>query len=73
MAVISIRVSEEEKKFLESVAKFEGSSLSDFIRRESLSAAEDLIDFNTYQVLKEKHTEKDKSISHEDMLKDLGL
>ncbi len=72
MAILSIRVSEEEKSFLARAATFKGSSLSDFVRSESLSAAENLIDCHTYQGLKEKHTEKDESISHEDMLKDLG-
>lgn len=73
MAIISIRVSEEEKHFLESMAKFEGSSLSDFVRSESLRSAEGMIDFNTYKVLKSKHAEKDESISHDEMLKELGL
>lgn len=73
MSVINIRVSDEEKSFLENVAKFEGASLSEFVRRESLGSAEDLIDFNTYKVLFNQHNQKDESISHEAMLKDLGL
>lgn len=73
MAVINIRVSDEEKAFLENVAKFEGASLSEFVRRESLNSAEDLIDFNTYKVLHDQHSQKDESISHDEMLKELGL
>lgn len=73
MATITFRISDEEKNFLESVAKFNGDSLSDFVRSESLHAAENLIDFQTYQKLMAQHKEKDESISHDEMLKELGL
>lgn len=73
MATITFRVSDEEKEFLEDVAKFKGDSLSDFVRTEALQSAETLIDFTTYQTLMTKHNEKDESISHDEMMKELGL
>ena len=44
MAVITLKVSEEEKLFLQSMAKFEGKSLSELIREKTLSSLEDEYD-----------------------------
>ena len=44
MAVITLRVSEEEKFFLQSMAKFEGKSLSELIRERTLASLEDEYD-----------------------------
>ncbi|HAP7170788.1 TPA: DUF1778 domain-containing protein [Enterococcus faecium] len=73
MPVISIRVSKEEKDFLEKVAEFNGDNISEFMRSNSLQTAETLVDFATYKQLMKEHEESDQSISHEDMLKELGL
>lgn len=73
MPVISIRVSKEEKDFLEKVAEFNGDNISEFMRSNSLQTAETLVDFTTYKELMKEHEENDQSISHEDMLKELGL
>ncbi len=45
MPVISIRVSKEEKDFLEKVAEFNGDNISEFMRSNSLQTAETLVDF----------------------------
>lgn len=73
MAVITIRVSDEEKELLEAVAKFNGASLSEFVRTKSLNSAEDMLDLKTYKLLSERHRQQDESISHAEMLKELGL
>lgn len=73
MPVISIRVSKEEKDFLEKVAEFNGDNISEFMRSNSLQTAETLVDFATYKQLMKEHEENDQSISHEDMLKELDL
>ncbi|WP_208560626.1 type II toxin-antitoxin system RelB family antitoxin [Marinilactibacillus kalidii] len=73
MSTITFRVSEEEKNYLEKIAQFENVSLSDFVRQQALNAAEDRIDYNTYHKLMEEHNKKDESISHEQMLKELGF
>ena len=44
MAVITLKVSEEEKLFLQSMVKFEGKSLSELIREKTLSSLEDEYD-----------------------------
>ncbi|MFP8915282.1 type II toxin-antitoxin system RelB family antitoxin [Enterococcus innesii] len=73
MSTITFRVSEEEKEFLEKISEFENVSLSDFVRQQAIKAAEDLVDYQTYQKLMEEHKKKDESISHEQMMKELGL
>ncbi len=47
--------------------------MSEFMRSNSLQTAETLVDFATYKQLMKEHEENDQSISHEDMLKELGL
>ncbi|GEQ49179.1 type II toxin-antitoxin system RelB family antitoxin [Tetragenococcus koreensis] len=70
---ITFRLSKEEKEFLEKIADFNDLSLSDFVRKETLEAAEEQIDRQTYKKLMEEHEENDQSISHQEMLKELGL
>ncbi|EPH92649.1 putative toxin-antitoxin system, antitoxin component, ribbon-helix-helix domain protein [Enterococcus faecalis 06-MB-DW-09] len=73
MSTITFRVSDEEKEFLEKISEFENVSLSDFVRQQAIKAAEDLVDYQTYRELMEEHKKKDESISHEQMMKELGL
>ncbi len=44
MAVITLKISEEEKIFLQSMAKFENKSLSELIREKTLKSLEDEYD-----------------------------
>ena len=41
MTTITLKVSEADKKFMQAIAKFEGVSLSELIRRKTLEAIED--------------------------------
>lgn len=70
---VTFRLSKEEKEFLEKIADFNNLSLSDFVRKEALEAAEEQIDRQTYKELMKEHEEKDQSIAHEEMLSELGL
>ncbi len=44
MAVITLKISEQEKEFLQNMAKFEGKTLSELIREKTLHALEDEYD-----------------------------
>ena len=44
MTTITLKVSEADKKFMQSIAKFEGVSLSELIRTKTLEAIEDEYD-----------------------------
>jgi len=44
MAVITLKIPDTEKAFLQAMAKFEGVSLSELIRTQTLSALEDKYD-----------------------------
>lgn len=44
MAVITLKISEQEKSFLQGMAKFEGISLSELIRKKTLKSLEDEYD-----------------------------
>lgn len=44
MATITVRVSEEEKKFLDHMATFEGKSLSELLKTKTLESLEDAYD-----------------------------
>lgn len=44
MTTITLKVSEADKKFMQAIAKFEGISLSELIRRKTLEAIEDEYD-----------------------------
>ena len=44
MTTITLKVSEADKKFMQAIAKFEGVSLSEFIRTKTLDAIEDEYD-----------------------------
>lgn len=43
------------------------------MRNNSMRSSESLLDFETYKKLMKEHEKNDQSISHEDMLKELGL
>ena len=44
MTIITLKVSEADKKFMQAIAKFEGVSLSELIRTKTLEAIEDEYD-----------------------------
>ena len=44
MTIITLKVSEADKKFMQAIAKFEGVSLSELIRTKTIEAIEDEYD-----------------------------
>lgn len=73
MSTVTFRVTEKEKSFIQSMADLNGLSLSELARTKLLEALEDQIDMDLYTKALEQHKIKDESISHQDMLLELGL
>lgn len=71
MPTITIRLSDDEKKFIERMAELNGLTVSKISRDIILEKLEDQIDLETYNQLIALHHEKDESISHEEMKKEL--
>ncbi|MBU5360242.1 toxin-antitoxin system antitoxin subunit [Enterococcus raffinosus] len=69
MGSITFRVSDEEKEFLLAMADLNGMTISELVRTKLMESLEDQIDIN----INEKANERDKSISHEEMKRELGL
>ncbi|WP_449448897.1 type II toxin-antitoxin system RelB family antitoxin [Streptococcus suis] len=77
MAAITLKVSEQDKLFMQAMAKFEGVSLSELIRTKTLEALEDEYDARVADIALAEY-EADlangiESISWEEMLEELGL
>ncbi|ADE31312.1 TPA: type II toxin-antitoxin system RelB family antitoxin [Streptococcus suis] len=77
MAAITLKVSEQDKLFMQAMAKFEGVSLSELIRTKTLEALEDEYDARVADIaLSEYEADLAKGIepiSWEEMLEELGL
>ncbi|MGX7198810.1 type II toxin-antitoxin system RelB family antitoxin [Enterococcus nangangensis] len=73
MAIITVRVSDEEKEFLDSMAKFEGKSLSELMKTATLESLEDAYDARVGDLAYEKYLENPQSISLKEFAKELGL
>ncbi|MGX7013270.1 type II toxin-antitoxin system RelB family antitoxin [Vagococcus silagei] len=73
MSTITFRVTDEEKHFIQSMAELNGLSLSELARKKLLESLEDQIDITLYNEAMKAHKLNDESISHQDMLKELGL
>lgn len=73
MSTVTFRVSDEEKSFIQSMADFNGLSLSELARTKLLEGLEDQIDMVLYEKAMKDHELNDESISHQDMLLELGL
>lgn len=77
MAAITLKVSEQDKLFMQAMAKFEGVSLSELIRTKTLEALEDEYDARVADIALAEY-EDDlangiEPISWEEMLEELGL
>ncbi|MDO5088920.1 MAG: DUF6290 family protein [Leptotrichiaceae bacterium] len=57
MAVITLKISEQEKKFLQSMAKFEGKTLSELIREKTLNTLEEEYDAKVSDMRLEEYEE----------------
>lgn len=73
MSLVTFRVSDEEKSFIQSMADLNGVSLSELARTKLLEGLEDQIDMDLYEKAMTAHKVNDESISHQDMLRELGL
>lgn len=73
MTTITFRVSESEKTFIQAMAELNGLSLSELARTKLLEGLENQIDMSLYEKAMTEYNLHDESISHQDMLKELGL
>lgn len=73
MSTVTFRVTDEEKSFIQSMADLNGQTLSELARTKLLEGLEDQIDMGLYEKAMKAHEEKDESISHQAMLRELGL
>lgn len=77
MAAITLKVSEQDKLFMQAMAKFEGVSLSELIRTKTLEALEDEYDARVADIAWAEYQEDlangIEPISWEEMLEELGL
>lgn len=73
MSTVTFRVTDEEKSFIQSMADLNGLSLSELARTKLLEGLEDQIDMDLYEKAMKAHELNDESISHQDMLLELGL
>ncbi|MFM0713219.1 antitoxin [Streptococcus suis] len=77
MAAITLKVSEQDKLFMQAMAKFEGVSLSELIRTKTLEALEDEYDARVADIAWVEYQEDlangIEPISWEEMLEELGL
>lgn len=73
MSTVTFRVTDKEKSFIQSMADLNGLSLSELARTKLLEGLEDQIDMELYEKAMKDHELNDESISHQDMLIELGL
>lgn len=73
MSTVTFRVTDEEKLFIQSMADLNGLSLSELARKKILESLEEQIDMSLYEKAMKAHQEKDESISHQEMLRELNL
>lgn len=68
MATITVRVTDEEKAFLDRMAKFEGKSLSDLLKTTTLDSLEDAYDAHVGDLAYEEYLKDPVSRSLSDLL-----
>lgn len=73
MATITVRVSDDEKKFLDHMATFEGKSLSDLLRSKTLESLEDAYDASIGDLAYEEYLKDQKSNPLSKLLEEYGL
>ena len=71
--VISIRMTEEEKKLADAYAKLNGVSLSETIKRAFFEKIEDEYDIALADMALREYEKDPKTYSHEEVKKMLGL
>ena len=75
MTTITLRVSEEDRRFYDFMANFYGTSLSDLIKSKSLEALEDEFDRQTIQRIRAENAKdpNHRLLCAEEVKKELGL
>lgn len=73
MDVINVRVSETDKRLLESYAKSNNKTISDVIRDSIDEIIEDEIHLKLYEEGMKKFEIDNKTYTHEEVLKELGI
>lgn len=77
MAVITLKISEQEKTFLQGMAKFEGVSLSELIREKTLRALEDEYDAKVADMALEDYedylSKGGEVLSWDNLMNEVGL
>ena len=77
MAVISLKVSEQEKSFMQAMATFEGKTLSELIRNKVIEALEDEYDTRVADIAIAEHEEYvakgGKTRTYREFVEELGL
>ena len=74
MATITLRVSEQENKFIKEYVKVNNYNLSSFIRNSVLDRIEDDLKIDEKKILSAlKKSKQEKTYSHEEVWKELGL
>ncbi|WP_027128210.1 type II toxin-antitoxin system RelB family antitoxin [Fusobacterium perfoetens] len=74
MAVISLRLNENEEKLLREVAEFEGVGLSSYLKKIIFERLEDEYDLKLANEAYEKHMKNGgKTIKFDDLVKELGV
>ncbi|HEM3597386.1 TPA: antitoxin [Streptococcus suis] len=77
MAAITLKVSEQDKLFMQAMAKFEGVSLSELIRTKTLEALEDEYDARVADIALAEYQEDlangIEPITLEQMAEELGI
>lgn len=72
MAVITLRVNEQEDKLIKEYADLNKVSVSSLFRDTILQKIEDEIDLQTYETAMKKHIENPQTISFDEMMKELN-
>nr|WP_251006082.1 DUF6290 family protein [Carnobacterium sp. ISL-102] len=72
VTVVSLRIDTQEEQLIKEYAKANNISVSALFRNAVLEKIEDEIDLSLYNQAMSEHKEDPKSISFEDMLKELA-
>lgn len=73
MHTSSFGVTDEEYLFIQYMAKLNNLSVSELVRTSLLTDLEKQIDITLYEKAMTQHQSKDESISHQEMLEELGF
>lgn len=73
MNIITFQVTNEEKAVIQALADLNGLSLSEFAKTKLLERLEDQVDMALYEQAIKSHELNDESISHQELLLELGL